>query len=91
MSVQRSSPSYRELPFFCESALPAADFDFVPVRPSRSVDDAFVAALAPVFLRVPVCDSALPAADFDFAPVLPLRITLDDFVATFALVFLVAM
>jgi len=65
--------------------------DLPLVRPSRSVDDAFFAAPARVFLRVPVCDSALPAADFDFEAVERLRITEDDFVATLLLVFLDAM
>jgi hypothetical protein len=54
--------------FFCESALPAADFDALLVRPSLSVFDAAVAASLDVdFDGAFVCERALPAADFDFA------------------------
>lgn len=49
--------------------LPAADFDFALVRPSRNTDDAFVAAFFEVTFRVLLWDSADPAADRDFFPV----------------------
>ena len=84
----RQAENQLPLPCFCDSALPAADFDLALVRPSRSVDDAFFAAFVRVFFRVPVCESALPAADFDFDDVERLRITEDDFFATLLLVFL---
>jgi hypothetical protein len=55
---------------FCERALPAADFDAALVRPSRSVLDAALPALAEVdFPGALTWDSALPAAVFDAAPV----------------------
>ena len=37
--------------FLCESALPAAFFDFAPVEVDRSIFDAFDAALLPVTFR----------------------------------------
>lgn len=56
--------------FFCASALPAADFDAVDVRPSRSVLDAAVAAADEVELAGALrWDRALPAADLEALPV----------------------
>ncbi|MBA3673274.1 MAG: hypothetical protein H0W68_14780 [Gemmatimonadaceae bacterium] len=54
-----------------DSALPAADFESLDDRPSRSVADDFFAAFADVFLLGDFrCDSALPAALFDLGEVL---------------------
>ncbi len=72
---------------FCERALPAADFDALLVRPSRSVDDAFLATLAEVFLRVFRWERALPAALFDLLPVERLRSVLEALFAAFLPVF----
>jgi hypothetical protein len=58
-----------------ESALAAADFDALLLRPSRSTLDALEAAFFEVTLEVLLCDIAEPAADFDALPVeLPLRV-----------------
>ena len=64
-------PGAQEVPFFfvvaaCERALAALRFDVFDVRPSRSVDDAFVAALfdlAPVDLLVSVFEALFAALD----------------------------
>lgn len=57
----------------CESALPAADLDAAPVRPSRITLEAALAAFGDVvFLGALVCERALPAAVRDFALVDPL-------------------
>ena len=67
---------------FCESALPAAVFEVLLVRPSRSVFEAAEAALGDVtFLGAFRCDSALPPAVFDVFPVDLLRRVLDALVA----------
>ena len=72
---------------FCASALPAADFDDLLVRPSRSTFDAALAARAEVcFLGAFRCDKALPPADFDAVPVALLRIVFDAAFAAFPLV-----
>jgi hypothetical protein len=55
---------------FWVSALPAADFESLEVRPSRSVfDAAFAAADDVVFSGALRWDSALPAADLEALPV----------------------
>ena len=69
-----------------DSAEPAADFDAVPVRPSRSTFEADVAAFFEVTFCVPVCDSALPAAVLEELPAELLESTDDAFAATRALV-----
>lgn len=70
---------------FCASALPAADFDVLLVRPSRSIFDAADAALGDVtFLGALRCDNALPPAVFDFCPVDLLRSVLDALLAALA-------
>ena len=75
---------YRAFFVFCDSALPAADFVALLVRPSRSADDAFVAVrFVVVRLGALRCASALPAADFDFVAVAPLRSVFDALVAAF--------
>lgn len=56
------------------------------VRPSRSVDDAFVATALDVVLFVLRCASALPAELFDFGDVDLLVNVLEDFDAAFLLV-----
>ena len=71
--------------------LPAADFEAFAVRPSRSTDDAFVAAAFDVFFAVLLCESALPAELFDFGEVLLLLRVFDAFFAAFVPVFLAAM
>lgn len=68
----------------CASALPAPDFDFALVRPSRKVDEAFVATFFDVVLLVLRCDSALPAELFDFFDVDLLLNVLDAFFAALA-------
>ena len=66
------------------SALPAADFDVLLVRPSRRVADAFFATFFDVVrLGALRCDSALPADDFDFVDVLRSRSVLDALPAAF--------
>ena len=68
----------------CDSALPAADFEALLVRPSRSVDDAFDAAFRDVSRSgVPVWESALPAAPLDLVEVEPLVSVFDAVVAAF--------
>jgi hypothetical protein len=63
---------------FCASALPAAAFECLPVRPSLSVFDAADAALAEVcFFGALVCERALPAAAFDLPAVELLLRTFD--------------
>jgi hypothetical protein len=70
---------------FCASALPAADFPALPVRPSLSTFDAMLATLGEVlFLGASTCDKALPAAAFVFAPVLGDVKTFDAALAAFA-------
>lgn len=62
----------------CESVLPAADFDFFEVLPSRKVLEAALAAFLPVCLfGVPVWDRALPDEVLDFDPV-PLLVRFFD-------------
>ena len=56
---------------FCDKALPAADLDFLFVRPSRRTFDAALAAFVDVTFCVLRCDSALPAADFEALPTPP--------------------
>lgn len=64
----------------CDRVLPAADFDAFEVRPSRSVFDAALAALLPVWrLGVPVCDRALPEEVFVVLLVLLLLIVFEAF------------
>ena len=75
----------------CASALPAPDFDFALVLPSRNVAEAFVATFFDVVLLVLRCASALPAELFDFLDVDLLLNVLDAFFAAFAPVFLAAM
>ena len=67
--------------------LPAADFDFLLVLPSRRTLDAALAALFEVtFLGAFVWDRALPAEVLDFDPVDLLRSVLDALLAAFGLV-----
>jgi len=56
-------------PCFWDSALPAADFAALLLRPSLKTFDALDAAFFEVTLEVLLCDSADPAADFDAFPV----------------------
>ena len=79
------------MPFFfegvCDSALPAADFDALLVRPSLSVFDAAVAAVLLVcFDDVLACESALAAAVFDVIPIDPEVNVFDAFDAALLLV-----
>jgi hypothetical protein len=72
------------LPIFfegvCDSALAAAVFDSLLVRPSLSVLDAAVAAVLPVcFDDVLACERALAAAVFDVFPVEPEAKVFDAF------------
>jgi len=61
-----------------ERALPAADFDFLLVLPSRRTLDATLAALFDVtFFGAFVWDRALPAEVLDFEPVLLLLSVFD--------------
>lgn len=88
-------PGAQEVPFFfvvaaCERALAALRFDVFDVRPSRSVDDAFVAALFDVFFVVLRYDNVLPAALFDLAPVDLLVSVFEALFAALDPVFLVA-
>ena len=67
-----------------ESALPAADFELVFVRPSRSVSDALDAASDEVsFPGARRCDNALPAPLFESSPVAGSRSVFDAFDAAF--------
>ena len=71
----------------CDSVLPAEDFDFLLVRPSRRTAEAELAALLEVTLfGAFVWESALPAAVFDLAPVFLLRSVLDALLAALGLV-----
>lgn len=68
--------------------LAAADFDVSLVRPSRSTDEAALAArLEVTFFRVFAWDRALAAADLDFSDVDLLRSVFAALVATISLVF----
>jgi len=65
-----------------ERALPAADFDFLLVLPSRRTLDAALAALFEVTLfGALVWDRALPEAVFDLVPVFLLRRVLEALLA----------
>ena len=67
--------------------LPAADFDFLLVLPSRRTLDAALAALFEVtFFGAFVWDRALPAEVLDVDPVDLFRSVLDAFLAAFGLV-----
>lgn len=81
------------LPRRCASALPAADFVALALRPSERAFDAAVAALGEVSLSGDLrCASALPAADFDLAAVDLLDSVFDALVAAgLDVTFLVAM
>ncbi|MCX6177778.1 MAG: hypothetical protein NT163_00085 [Chlorobiales bacterium] len=69
---------------FCESALPAADFDALLVLPSLSTFEAAVAAFALVcFFGDLVCDNALAAAALELVPVDLLVRVFDALVAAF--------
>jgi len=65
-----------------ERALPAADFDFLLVLPSRRTLEAELAAFFEVtFFGALVCDNALPEAAFDLLPVFLLRRVFEAFLA----------
>ncbi|EFK08793.1 conserved hypothetical protein [delta proteobacterium NaphS2] len=67
---------------FCESALPAPDFDCLLVLPSLRTFDAALAALSEVTLfGALVCERALPAAVLDLLPVFLLRRVFDALLA----------
>lgn len=71
----------------CANALPAADFEALLVRPSRSVFEAADAAVWLVCLAGALrCDRALPPAVFDASPVDLLESVLDALVAAGLLV-----
>lgn len=70
---RRTPPHWFNVYFLprCDSALPAAVFDALDVRPSRNTWDAAAAARADVASRrVPVWVNVLAAAVFDALPVL---------------------
>ena len=57
------------VPFFCASALAAADFESLLVRPSLRIFDAAEASDSDiVFFGALICDNALPAAVFVLVP-----------------------
>jgi hypothetical protein len=68
----------------CANALPAAAFESLLVRPSRSTLEASFAAGAEVtFFGALVCESALPAAVFDLGAELVFVNVFDALVAAF--------
>ncbi len=64
-----SAPYLPRFRVFCESALPALDFEALLVLPSRSVRDAAFAAFFDVTFPRLRCESALPAAALELRPV----------------------